>query len=841
MGRINERIMSEVGARPFLERLGLDLSPLGSAADGNIPCPFHRESNGAALSVNLDLGLLHCFGSCARGWDLVGAFAEVNGLSDGPEAWSSIEEDYLGGPSTNGHRKAPPALPAPIQKPKPPMDPVKADALHERCLGVLKGCVESRNDIARLYGIWSYSRGNIKGVYFEVRDSSTGKLCDLKRRQMQPVPLPRFKSVSLARWCTIHNLEAKRGGKCDESHAEALVRAHAGWVGLEALRTHPDHRVLIVGGEKDAFRGASHLLPRGVVPISWSGGESTPIRDPATFLGGREVVVLYDNDAPGKKGSRAAVEGLLSAGLSAALVYWDRLPSPPAEEWGKDLADYIEAGADMDSFAHAIKAAPVHSLAPLKVDLAAPGPGPKTLEDVEALTAQTPAVTAEIILHDNYTRDGLRTLAFWRDDFHIWNGSHYEIYHETESLDGVLYRFLPRGRLAATARKLSDIKHALKAFVSIQPGIQSPMWRSPPEGPIPEDLIPFRNGLLDPDKDQLLPTTPAYFNTWSLPYDYNSAADRGEPVEWLKFLRSLWGDDDDSIKTLQQMFGYCITSDTSQQKMFLVIGPPRAGKGTIGAVLEKLVGSDNTAAPMLGHFAIPHGIDNLIGKPVAIIPDATLSNRADRAQIVEHLKAISGEDRVTIQRKYKSAWTGRLPTRIILLTNEVPDLQDASGALASRFVTIRMTRSFLGKEDRGLRERLYSEIPQILMWALEGRRSLRAEGTFHVGEESKEAARALQEATTPLMVWMEENCEVDPLYDCESQFLYANYKAWAEEQGQTHRWTHQQFTNRLLAAVPGLRKVRPKSNFAGDPRRRVTFRGIRISPHVEMRQMERGR
>jgi len=54
----------------------------------------------------------------------------------------------------------------------------------------------------------------------------------------------------------------------------------------------------------------------------------------------------------------------------------------------------------------------------------------------------------------------------------------------------------------------------------------------------------------------------------------------------------------------------------------------------------------------------------------------------------ERLLSITGEDGITIERKYLPAWMGRLQTRFVLLTNELPPIAGASGALASRFIVL---------------------------------------------------------------------------------------------------------------------------------------------------------
>lgn len=43
-----------------------------------------------------------------------------------------------------------------------------------------------------------------------------------------------------------------------------------------------------------------------------------------------------------------------------------------------------------------------------------------------------------------------------------------------------------------------------------------------------------------------------------------------------------------AANSLQEMFGYLLSGDTSAQKMFMLVGPKRGGKGTIGRVLHSV-------------------------------------------------------------------------------------------------------------------------------------------------------------------------------------------------------------------------------------------------------------
>jgi hypothetical protein len=49
---------------------------------------------------------------------------------------------------------------------------------------------------------------------------------------------------------------------------------------------------------------------------------------------------------------------------------------------------------------------------------------------------------------------------------------------------------------------------------------------------------------------------------------------------------------------------------------------------------------------------------------------------------------IIGRDTVSVGQKYREAWQGRLAMKVIITSNEVPNLQDAGGVLASRFIKL---------------------------------------------------------------------------------------------------------------------------------------------------------
>jgi putative DNA primase/helicase len=447
------------------------------------------------------------------------------------------------------------------------------------------------------------------------------------------------------------------------------------------------------------------------------------------------------------------------------------------------------------------------------------------------LDSAAPTSIARKFLSARFERAGHQTLIRHRGDYYSWNGSYYKRKDE-ESMRADVYDFLERATLvgdggarpyAPTKHKVTSVLDAMTGMVLVDAAVDTPNWLSPDEPAPAKNIIACKNGLYDLVTGRHLQHTPAYFNLSCLPYNYEP--DANEPANWLNFLNDLLGQDADAIRTLQEMFGYFVSSDTSQQKMFLVIGPPRSGKGTIAKVLTELLGTANVITPTLSSLASNFGLQGFIGKSAAIIPDARLGNRVDQAVIQERLLSISGEDAQTVDRKFMLAWTGRLSTRFLILSNELPAIADVSGAFASRFIVLNLQRSFLHHEDRSLADRLLGELPAILNWALEGRSRLSARGFFEQPRSAREALLDLEAATSPVKAFVRESCLLGPTHEVRPEEVFREWCKWCESSGRDRPGNLQKFSRDLRAAVPGLKTIQRRG--AGGQRERF-LQGIGV-------------
>jgi putative DNA primase/helicase len=444
-----------------------------------------------------------------------------------------------------------------------------------------------------------------------------------------------------------------------------------------------------------------------------------------------------------------------------------------------------------------------------------------------AISIRAPYDTARL-----FQRSLATPLRHHRGSFFEWSGYAWPEAEEAK-LRARLYAFLDQCsskstggallRVKPTAKMVAEVLDALRAAAHLDASIELPTWLNGVGGPPARELIACANGLLHLPSRMLLPHTPPYFNHNALDFAYD--LDAREPRQWLEFMHQLWPKDDEAIDTLQEIFGYCLTADTSQQKAFALIGPKRSGKGTIGRVFANLIGAHNCVAPTLAGLGTNFGLAPLIGKRAAIISDARLSGRADQHAIAERILSITGEDALTIDRKYAAAWTGRLQTRFLILSNELFRLADASGALASRFVLLMLTKSFYGCEDQNLTEKLLTELPGILNWAIVGWGRLRRFGHFRQPASAAEAIEQLEDLASPVGAFVRERCEIGAAYTVGVDEIFDAWKTWCEAQGRDHPGTKQTFGRDLRSALPELRMTQPR---AGGERTRA-YQGLRLA------------
>lgn len=425
----------------------------------------------------------------------------------------------------------------------------------------------------------------------------------------------------------------------------------------------------------------------------------------------------------------------------------------------------------------------------------------------------SPMPVAKRYAADLHTVNDTRTLRRWRGTWITWPGTGAWVDAEDAAMRAEMYDALheatywhpEKGELpwAPNRSKIANVLEALDAVTHLSGDIETPAWIDGAAGPPPDEIVACRNGLLHVTTRELHDHDPRFFTRAAVPFDYDP--DAPSPAQWHGFLHDLWGDDTQAVEALQEWFGYVLSGSTRQQKILLMHGPKRSGKGTIARVLQGLVGAGNYVNPTLASLAENFGLANLIGKPLAVVGDARLG-KGDVHRTTERLLSISGEDGLTVDRKYRDPWNGQLPCRFMVLTNELPDFGEVSDAIAGRFIILTLTRSWFGKENAELTDGLLHELPGILLWALDGLERLTRRGRFLEPASSASAVEALRRMS-PMSAFVADRVRVDAGLSVKRADLFEAWGRWCETNNEK-KGSASHFGRNLRTEVPAVRDSR---------------------------------
>ena len=162
----------------------------------------------------------------------------------------------------------------------------------------------------------------------------------------------------------------------------------------------------------------------------------------------------------------------------------------------------------------------------------------------------------------------------------------------------------------------------------------------------------------------------------------------------------------------------------------------------------------------------------------------------------------------------------------MLLSNELPKLPDQSGALASRFLVWRFTRSFLGQEDLGLDARLAAELPGILLWAIEGWKRLRKRGHFLQPPSGRALVDEVRDISSPIGAFIRERVKVEVGATTDVADLFAEWVRWCEGK-KRQPGDEMLFGRNLRTVIPGL-ETKTRRGKAGEKTWVRQFEGLRI-------------
>lgn len=135
---------------------------------------------------------------------------------------------------------------------------------------------------------------------------------------------------------------------------------------------------------------------------------------------------------------------------------------------------------------------------------------------------------------------------------------------------------------------------------------------------------------------------------------------------------------------LYEAIGYSMLKTNELAKAFMLIGNGRNGKSTYLEIIKKILGKKNYASLSLKDMSNQFRISQLQGKLASLAGDISAQPISDS----DLLKSISAGEDITIEKKYKDAYTGAVFATLFFACNKLPRTPDTSDGYYRRWCIV---------------------------------------------------------------------------------------------------------------------------------------------------------
>lgn len=327
-------------------------------------------------------------------------------------------------------------------------------------------------------------------------------------------------------------------------------------------------------------------------------------------------------------------------------------------------------------------------------------------------------------------------------------------------------------RLTATNR--NNVKSIVKDYVTVSHRI------------FDADIYALNcaNGVLDLRTGQLSPHSPDQRFTYCIATEYDPSADYSM---WKNWLADTVGSSQ-VADYLQTAIGYSLTGDIREECLFYIFGKPRAGKGTftetILAMMSPLARTINFESLTASRSGNDQNFDlaPLRASRAIFAGEGSKRNPLNAAKI----KQITGGDEITCAFKGKDFFTYRPQFKAWLSSNWKVNTDVDDIAAWSRLRVIEFVNSYLGKEDKALKQRMRSaeNLQAVLAWAVAGAVAWYS-SPYGLSEptEITTAREAHRSELDNVQRFIDDDCKLLAGSRVVGSLLYLKYESWCNDNG----------------------------------------------------------
>jgi putative DNA primase/helicase len=174
----------------------------------------------------------------------------------------------------------------------------------------------------------------------------------------------------------------------------------------------------------------------------------------------------------------------------------------------------------------------------------------------------------------------------------------------------------------------------------------------------------------------------------------------------------------DNWLILFEIIGYCLIPNYVMHKAFMLYGDGGNGKSTYLALVKRILGPQNVSGiplhSLIDNRFAPANLRNKLANIFPDIPSITLKNTGI-------FKALTGEDDIMVDRKFKDFIPLKNYAKLIFSTNKLPITTDLTPAFFDRWILVEFPNKFprtISNEEFIERNFPKQEIEKIIVYSI---------------------------------------------------------------------------------------------------------------------------